>query len=336
MSIKTGLIGYGRNGSTMHANPVEAIDGFVMNAVCDIDESARETAAARFACPVYSDYKVMLDEADIDFCIIVTYNSNHAEIAIDCLKAGKNVLVTKPWAVNAIEAKSIIDASEKYNKKLLPWLPTRFGGETKALQSLVDSGKLGKIYSIRRFQHYTGLRSDWQTLKSHGGGYILNWGPHIIDIPPILSGGNVDTVFAMTAQIANPGDAEDVFHALMTTDNGVSLEVEFALNNVPMPRWVLQGDKGSASITDNKLTVYEYKYKGDITEGAYRDDPEIITTITEGIKHPYGDEMVIYKHILDTLNDRSEYEVTPESALGLSKIMDAIRESGQTGKSVNL
>ena len=66
MKIKTAIIGYGRNGSTMHADPVEKWDDFEMVSVCDIDPIAREKASNRFNCPTYENYLEMLEKEDID------------------------------------------------------------------------------------------------------------------------------------------------------------------------------------------------------------------------------------------------------------------------------
>ena len=125
MPIKTAILGYGRNGSTMHADTVALLPEFVMTAVCDIDPDARRKAADRFGCPVYDDYRRMLEEHALDLVVIVTRSSQHAAMACDCLKRGVNVLVTKPWALHAAQAQTMMDAAAESGALLMPWLPAR-------------------------------------------------------------------------------------------------------------------------------------------------------------------------------------------------------------------
>lgn len=71
-------------------------------------------------------------------------------MAYDCLEAGKNVLVTKPWALNINEAEQMIYAAKKSGKLLMPWLPARWGCDLLRLKELVQSGIIGKVFQIRR------------------------------------------------------------------------------------------------------------------------------------------------------------------------------------------
>src|SRR5450759_1885253 len=108
--IRTAILGYGRSGSTLHAGPIEKNKAFHLTAVCDVDAAARQTAVARFGCRPYDDYRRMLKEEPLDLVVIVTRSDQHCPMACDCLAEGVNVLVTKPWAVNADEAQRMIRA----------------------------------------------------------------------------------------------------------------------------------------------------------------------------------------------------------------------------------
>ncbi len=119
MGIRTAIIGYGRNGSTMHAGPIERNPAFEMVAVCDIDGERRNQAAARFHCPVYEDYRDMLRREALDLAVIVTRNDQHAAMTCDCLGAGLDVLVTKPWAVDSDEARRMIATAQESGRRLL-------------------------------------------------------------------------------------------------------------------------------------------------------------------------------------------------------------------------
>jgi len=129
--IRTAILGYGRSGSTLHAGPIEKLDEFEMTAVCDIDPERQKQASGRFGCQIYSDYHKMLQNEELDLVCIITRSDQHCRMSCDCLKAGVNVLVTKPWAANGREAERMVSAANKSGKKLLPWLPARWGTDLK-------------------------------------------------------------------------------------------------------------------------------------------------------------------------------------------------------------
>ena len=122
--IRTAILGYGRSGSTMHAGAIEKNSDFELVAVCDIDPERLEQAKARFpGATLYDNHRTMLRCEQLDLVCIVTRSDQHAAMTCHTLKAGVNVLVTKPWALNQREAQRMINAAKESGKLLLPWLP---------------------------------------------------------------------------------------------------------------------------------------------------------------------------------------------------------------------
>ncbi|NQU43848.1 Gfo/Idh/MocA family oxidoreductase [bacterium] len=336
--LRAAILGYGRSGGSMHAGAIEASPDFEMTAVCDIDPARTDLAAKRFSCRAYDNYHEMFEKEKLDLVCVITRSDQHCEMACDCLEAGVNVLVTKPWAVNTAEAERMVAAAAKSPAKLLPWLPARWGSELRRLRELVSGNAIGNVFLVRRAQCSFGTRSDWQTKKRHGGGYLLNWGPHIIDPPLLLLDSPVRSVYARMGQVINPGDAEDCFLALFTLENGATVQAEYTISTLPLPGWFLQADRGSIQIRGKDLTV-----KSQIP--AQPDDPTRTATMqaesggerTETIAgNPYGDEHEIYKEIAQGLRGEKEYPVRPADALQLSRIFDAVRASAEENRVVQL
>ena len=343
MKIKTAILGYGRNGSTLHADPIEKLDAFELTAVCDIDPEARKKAYERFGCAIYEDYNKMLDEQELDLVVIVTRSSQHAKMTCDCLRAGKNVLITKPWAVNQNEAAEMIKTAQETKKFLLPWLPARWGCDLLRIKEIIESGAIGKVFQIRRSEYSFGIRNDWQTEKKFGGGYLLNWGPHLIDQPLQLLNKPVISVYGELKQIVNPGDVEDVFFAVIKTEDNVTIISEFNLATDYLPNWVIQGDRGTIFVKEDKIEIHKVDLPESFDPNSYRNPVKtnIIHDHTEGtnmitIGNRYGDPMVIYPHIAEAISGTNKYMITTDSALYLSKIIDAIRKSHETGQVVYL
>lgn len=343
MKIKTAILGYGRSGSTLHADPIEQLsEEFAVTAICDIDPDACKKAEERFKCTIYTDYHEMLEKEDLDLIVIVTRSDQHCEMTCDCLNAGVNVLVTKPWSVNAEEARKMIAAAESSGKKLLPWLPARWGCDLRQLKKLIASGVIGKVFMIRRREYSFGIREDWQTQKNCGGGYLLNWGPHIIDQAMQLAGEKVKSVYGQMRQIINPGDVEDVFYAVLTTESGIILSCEFNMAvNVKLPNWIAQGDGGTIFVRETGVEIHKATFPKDLDGTSYANQPEIevINDDIDGehritMGNRYGDAMEVYPEIASAIRGESDFPVSTASALKLSEVFDAVRTSNETNQVV--
>jgi predicted dehydrogenase len=336
-TIRAAILGYGRNGSTMHAGGVDSVDGMEVVAVCDIDPERRKQAEERYHCAVYEDYHAMLEKEQLDVVIIVTLSSQHCQMTCDCLKAGVNVLVTKPWAVNEGEARQMIDTWKASDAMLLPWLPSRWGCDMRRLRQLIQEGAIGDVHRVRRIVTFYATRNDWQMWAEHGGGYILNWGPHILDTAVQVLGQPIASVYAWRDLIINPGDTEDVFTAAMRTDTGALITAEHDLSAVGMPNWMVHGTRGTLVMTGNHLTIHrgEPRRPDDPTRDADMKSP--VETVDEDVPgHIYGDTAEIYQEIAAALRGEQPYPVTPEDALGVTRILDAIKQSADTNQVVSL
>lgn len=342
MTIKTAILGYGRSGSTLHAGPLEKwSNDFTVTAVCDIDPEARKNAKSRFNCAVYDDYMEMLKQEELDLVVIVTRSEQHCKMTCDCLRGGANVLVTKPWALNAAEAEQMIAAAGESGKMLLPWLPARWGCDLVRLKELLGSGIIGKVFMIRRREFSFGTRADWQIWKKYGGGYLLNWGPHIIYQAMQLAGEKVATVYGQLRQVINPGDVEDLFHAVLTTESGVILTCEFAVAINKLPNWVIQGDRGTIFVKDKSVEIHQVKFPDNIDAAEYSNKPEITVTSEElpggaATNSRYGDAFAIYPDIARAVRGEIAYPAGTGDALELTRVIDAVRASSEKNQVIRV
>ncbi len=331
--IKTAILGYGRSGSTLHADPIANLPDFDLTAVCDIDAAARQKAFDRHGCRVYEDYHEMLAQEDLDLVVVVTRSDQHNEMSCDCLRVGKNVLVTKPWAANSTQAENMIATAKATGKMLLPWLPARWGCDLTRLKELIAAGTIGKVFQIRRAEYTFGCRNDWQTQRKYAGGYLLNWGPHLVDQPMQLAGAPVKSVYAQMRQIINPGDVEDVFFAVMKTMDDVIIVTEFNIASDKLPNWVVQGDRGTIYVRGNHIEIHRMSFP-EPDAGGYRSrvEKEVIEETISG--DCFGDNHEVYAHIARAVRGEEPYRVPLESTASLTRVMDAIRESSETGMTV--
>lgn len=322
----------------MHAGALAANPAFTVAAVCDTSAERLAVAEARFGCRIYTDYRQMFADEQLDLACIITRSDQHAAMACDTLAAGVNILVTKPWALNTAEAERMIAAQQTSGKMLLPWLPARWGSDLTRLRAIVQSGTIGNVFLVRRCVSSFATRNDWQTERQCGGGYLLNWGPHIVDQALMLLGNPVETIYGQLRQVINPGDVEDIFFAVMTLRNGVIVQAEYTVSLEEHPTWIIQGDRGTITARGRDITVQS-------KQPTRPDDPTQYTDMAGGEAEVtretvgtdiYGDEHRVYAEIAAALTGQTSFAVTPHDALGLTRVLDAIRTSSEEQRLVCL
>jgi len=110
MTIKAGVIGVGYLGRH-HARIYSGIEGVTLVGVADCNEEAAREVSKAYNCKAFADYRDLFDSCDL--FSIVTPTVTHHQIALDCLRAGKDILVEKPIAETLEEAKDIAEEAEK-------------------------------------------------------------------------------------------------------------------------------------------------------------------------------------------------------------------------------
>ncbi len=336
MAFKTAVVGCGRTANDLHAKVLEIHPEFKITAICDINPEALEKYSKRFPeARKYDDYHDMLQSDEFDFVIILTFSHTHTPIALDFINAGKNVLITKPWAITTEEADALIDASKKNNVIVMPFIPCHNGADVEKLREVIAAGTIGKVFRVYRSQMTFGKRSDWQTLKSYAGGYLNNWGPHLVDQALHLVDENIKTVYAHKRQVINPGDADDMFCSTLTTESGVIVQIDHNIITDYLPNWVVQGDKGTIYVKGNEMEIHEVSYPESNDPNVYRSVTHVEKTHITLEGKIFGDHYAIYDMIADTLKG-NDYVVTLDYARHLTEVMQSIHASADEGRLVEL
>lgn len=154
---------------------------------CDIISERAETAVSKYGCgKAIADYKEALADPQVDAISVCTPNHMHAEISIAALKAGKQVLCEKPSARTYAEAEKMQEAQAETGNMLSIGVVNRFNAGVNKIKELVDSGELGEIYhvyvSFRAERSIPGLGGAFTTKAIAGGGVLIDWGVHYLDI----------------------------------------------------------------------------------------------------------------------------------------------------------
>ena len=118
--VRIGIIGCGGIANGKHMPALKKLPQVEMVAFCDIIEEKAIKAAKEYGVPgakVFTDYKQLLEEKDIDVVHVLTPNKQHSFITVDALEAGKHVMCEKPMAINSAEAKKMLDAAHRTGRQ---------------------------------------------------------------------------------------------------------------------------------------------------------------------------------------------------------------------------
>jgi predicted dehydrogenase len=332
-----------------HLNSLSQCHRAAAVAIAENNPARAKEASERFKIPrSYSDYRELLDQADIDAVTIALPNHLHAPVAIEALKARKHVLVEKPLAMNAKEASKMIDAAAKMRRTLMVAQNFRFSRHAQMAKLVIQRGDIGEIYHARCFWTRRAAIpriGSWFTQKKlSGGGPVCDLGPHILDACLHLLGDfDVATVLAHThakfgprglgetnwgrSEIdpAKPFDVEDFGVALLRTRNGrtVNFEVSWAAcmpSDAREHGMDLLGTLGGLSLYPARM---------------YRNGPTGYETVQlANLKVPYPEDRI--HHFVNCVLESKKPMVSVEESLKLQQIVDAIYSSASTGKEVRL
>lgn len=317
--IRTALIGYGGSGKISHASIIQDSPAFELKAICDLSSNKRREAKADTGCQVFETHRAVVQKAtEFDLACVVTRSDTHCKIAVECLQAGLNVVVTKPWALNESEARRMIAAQSRTGKRLFPWIPMYWSPEFLKIRKIIESGALGNVFLIRRYINQLWRRHDWQTESKFGGGYLLNWGMHIVQPVLDLVPSPVVQVFGQLQQTINPGDADDNFLASMEFENGCRGIAEFTQAVEGLPSFMIQGDQGTLVSDGETIELLE-------TDPETTKPPRKTSFAIEGKR--FGDEAAIYTDIAANLGQDAPFAATVDNALYGTIILDSIRKS---------
>lgn len=185
--MKIAVIGCGTIANNAHIPAYLANKKAEIKYFCDIIPKRAEDAVKKYNCgTAVTDYRDVLADPEIEAVSVCTPNNVHSEISIASLKAGKNVLCEKPAAHVYSEALKMQKAQHETGKVLNIGVVNRFNKGVNKLKELVDQGVLGEVYqvyvSFRNHRSIPGLGGAFTTKEIAGGGVLIDWGVHFLDI----------------------------------------------------------------------------------------------------------------------------------------------------------
>lgn len=185
--MKVAVIGCGTIANNAHIPAYMKNEKAQIKYFCDIIPERAQAAVEKYGCgEAVTDYRVVLSDPEVEAISVCTPNKAHSEIAIAALKAGKNVLCEKPAARLYPEALEMQKAQHESGKVLNIGVVNRFNLNVNKMKELIEEGELGEIMqvyvSFRSHRSIPGLGGAFTTKAIAGGGVMIDWGIHFLDI----------------------------------------------------------------------------------------------------------------------------------------------------------
>src|SRR6266853_2476158 len=244
--IKVGLIGFGLAGRAFHAPVIRAVPGLHLAAI--VQRSGTEAAEKYPDVRIVRSLGELLSITDIRLVVIATPTETHYPFARQCLEAGRDVVVDKPFTTNLNEAVSLTQFAKDANRLLTVYQNRRYDGDFQAIRKLVADGTLGRI--VRFETTYDRFRPQlkpgaWREAARPGSGILFDIAPHLIDHALVLFG----LPEAVTSDVRTEREnaaADDAFDITLQYSNGMRAVLRSSiLAAAPRPRFVLLGTQGS-------------------------------------------------------------------------------------------
>ena len=177
--LRLGIIGYGFMGQ-WHNNHAGTLEEVEIVAICDTDSEKRAEAPENVK--LYTDYKALLADSDVEWVMISVPNHLHHDIAIDAAKAKKNIIVEKPCALNVQEFDEMYQAAKDNGVLFTVDQNRRWDRDYCTVKKVLEQNSIGKVFMVKS-SHYGvfGRMHDWHEYPECGGGMLYDWGVHLID-----------------------------------------------------------------------------------------------------------------------------------------------------------
>lgn len=184
--INVAVIGCG-NISREHISAYDKNENVNIKYFCDlIPERAQRNVDKYGYGTAVVDYHDFLNDPELDAVSVCTHNDFHSIIAMDFMKAGKHVFSEKPAARTLAEALEMQKVAHETGKTLNIGVCNRFNTYVNKIKDLIDAGELGEVYhvyaSFRAHRSIPGLGGDFTTKAVSGGGALIDWGVHYLDL----------------------------------------------------------------------------------------------------------------------------------------------------------
>ena len=347
--LRVGIIGCGSI-ANFHAKGYKELEDKVEIVACsDVNAGKLMNFAKKWnISAAYTNCYEMLAAEHLDCVSVCTWNAMHKSATVAALRSGANVICEKPMALNAEQAKEMMDVAKETGKLLQIGFVRRFGNDADVIKKFAANGTFGDIYYAKaQYLRRNGCPGGWFGDKRYsGGGPLIDLGVHVIDLVRYLAG-NPKPVSVYGVTYKNLGlnrasggkqawtvksqrdfdySVEDFANAMIRFENGLTLNVEASFN------LNLKEDVGNIELYGTKAGA---KLSPEVE--IYTDLAGMFVDIAPSGSTALSFDGLFEREIagfIDAVNGDAPCIATAEDGYYLMKILDGIYKSAETGHEV--
>ena len=341
--IKAGIIGCGSIARHRHvpeyaANPNTEIAGY-----CDWDRNRAQELAAKYGGRVYESVDELLADPSIDVVSVCVANTQHAEVTIKALNAGKHVLCEKPMAVSVEECEAMVKAADENHRTLMIGQNQRLTHGHQKARQLIREGAIGRVLTFRTTFGHEGPE-NWSIMKNNtwffdrkqsAMGAVADLGVHKTDLIQYILDDYVEEVKSVVATLdkkdpdGNPISVDDNAICIYTMENGVigTMTASWTYYGAEDNSTVIYGTEGIMRIYDNPDYSIQIVTKNG--EKIYMDVEPIQTNDNQT-------KSGIIDLFIDTLEQNKEPEISGKNVLPAMRAIFAAVQSCQEKRTIEI
>ncbi|MFL5614546.1 MAG: Gfo/Idh/MocA family oxidoreductase [Gemmatimonadaceae bacterium] len=347
-ALGVGVIGYGLAGSAFHAPLIAATEGLRLHAIVTSDPTRRAKAARDHPEAILVDTAddLLQRAAELSLVVIATPNRTHVPLARAALDAGLAVVVDKPFAPTAAEARALVDHARERGLLLTVYQNRRWDGDFRTVRRLASDGAFGDIMRFEsRFERWRPTpKGGWreQADPAEAGGLLYDLGSHLIDQALMLLGPAVSVYAELDRKRQGVESDDDSFVALKHVSGARSHLAMSAVAGQAGPRLRVLGSR--AAYLKFGLDVQEDALRRGERPGApgWGEEPrdrwgslgagdDVRLVPTEA-----GAYQDFYAAVLRALRNGGPPPVDPNDAVAGLDVIAAARRSAETGRVIQL
>lgn len=342
--VNTALLSYGMSGSIFHAPFLKVSPYFHLSSVWERSKSLSKKLFPEIK--IYRTLEELLLDNDIELVIVNTPNNTHYDYAMKALKAGKHVVVEKPFTINSRQGQLLKRIAEKNNLVLSVYHNRRYDSDFRTLRKVLKSKSLGNIveaeFRFDRFRQHPGKKIHKES-PGPGTGNLYDLGSHLIDQALMLFGWP-QKVFADIDILRKDSRVDDYFEIILFYEEmRVRLHSSYLVMDT-LPESILYGEKGSF-----------IKPKGDIQEATLSrvslpeangwgidTKPGILKRIIKdniietSVPAECGNYGSYYDELYPAIRGKKQPPVTPDQAIKVIRIIEMAYKSHRLRKTISL
>ena len=237
--VRIGLIGCGRIAQLVHFDALERVAGLQLVAAAEPNAERRSEVTLRSAAlRVVETHSELLELPEVEAVLISLPNNLHAEVACAALTAGKHVYLEKPLATNMKDGQRVVDLWRDAGRIGMIGFNYRFNSLHAELRQAITTAQYGAPLLIRSsFSSPKRELPPWKRERASGGGVLLDFASHHIDLLRFLTDQEVRSV---SAEIKSLSTEEDTATLQLELESGTPVQSYFSTSATEQDRFEIQ------------------------------------------------------------------------------------------------